>query len=113
MRKILLGTLALAVMLPLAARAESWENVSLIDQMCSAKMKANPDAHPVSCALKCASSGFGIYTSSGQFLKFDTAGNEKALAALKVSKKKDHIRANVTGDLKGDTIDVTALSIPD
>jgi len=113
MRRILLGVLAATLVLPFAALAESWQNVPLVDQMCSTKMKANPDGHPVSCALKCASSGYGIFTSSGDFLKLDAAGNEKALAALKATKKKDHIRANVSGDLKGDTIQVASLSIPD
>ena len=113
MRKILVGALAAVVLAPLAVRAETWENVPLIDQMCSAKVKANPDGHPTSCALKCASSGYGIFTSSGDFLKLDAAGSAKALAALKATKKKDHVRANVSGDLKGDTIQVASLSIPD
>jgi hypothetical protein len=112
MRKYLWGALVLALVVPVTSLADSWENVSLVDQMCSAKMKADPDAHPVSCALKCAASGYGIFTSTGEYLKLDKAGNAKALEALKATKKKDHIRANVTGELKGDTIQVASLTIP-
>lgn len=112
MKKIFFGAVVLSLIVPFAALAESWENVSLVDQMCSAKMKANPDAHPVSCAIKCAASGYGIFTSTGEFLKLDKVGNEKALEALKETKKKDHVRANVTGEIKGDTIQVASLTIP-
>jgi len=113
MRRILWVALAAILVLPLTALAETWQNAPLIDQMCSAKFKADPDKHPVSCALKCASSGYGIFTPGGEYLKFDKAGNDKALAALKATKKKDHVRADVTGELKGDTIQVSSLTIPD
>jgi len=91
------------------AGAEEWKGVSLVDTMCSAKVKDAPDTHTVSCALACEKGGFGIYTSDGTYLKFDDAGNKKALQALKATKKKDHIRANITGERDGDTIKVTSL----
>ncbi|MFI5168121.1 MAG: hypothetical protein ACHQQS_16055 [Thermoanaerobaculales bacterium] len=79
--------------------------------MCLSKVKDDPDSHPASCLVKCAKSGYGVLTSDGTWLKFDKTGNEKALAALQATDKKDHIRVNVTGELKGDTINVTDLTI--
>ncbi|MCC6343249.1 MAG: hypothetical protein IT166_13675 [Bryobacterales bacterium] len=99
-------------MLPLAAATQTWTNVSLIDQKCSAKYKpATADTHTRNCALACESSGYGILTADGTFLKFDKAGNEKVLGELKASSKKDHIRATVTGEMKGNTLDVKTVKL--
>jgi len=111
MRKLLLGVVLLS--LPLAALADSWRGVPLLDNSCREQAKANPDAHPTSCALKCADSGYGIYTAEGQWLKLDKAGNRAAVAALQKTKRADHLRANVEGTLKGDVIQVKSLTIPD
>jgi hypothetical protein len=61
--------------------------------------------------LKCESSGFGIVTSNKQFLKLDAEGNKEIVAALKASDKKDHLRVDVTGDVKGDTLTVTSIKL--
>src|SRR5689334_9443770 len=98
-----LRLLALFVV-PLLCTAETWKNASLVDANCSGKVKDNPGAHTRACALQCAKSGFGILTSNGTFLKFDSEGNEQATAALKSSQAADHLRATVTGDREGDTI---------
>jgi hypothetical protein len=111
--KKLLAALVASLWLPAAAFAATWSNVSLIDQMCSEKMKANPDTHPTSCLLKCAGSGYGIQTSEGKYMKFDEAGSKMALAELKRTEKKDHIRVNVTGEPKGEVIQVTSLKLAD
>ena len=93
------------------AAAECWSNVSLIDTMCSVSAKAKPDAHTRACALQCAKSGFGIVAADGGYLKFDDNGNAKVLAALKATKKADHLRVSVTGERTGDTIKVNILRI--
>ncbi len=112
MRKLLVGVLV-SMWMPAAALAASWENVSLVDQMCASKadVRAAPDQHPVSCLLKCASSGYGVMTPDGKYLKFDKAGNELALAALKKASAKDHVRVNVTGEQKGEEIRVASLAL--
>ncbi len=97
--------------LPALAMAAAWEKAPLVDHMCVDKVKGDPDSHPTSCLMKCAGSGYGILTSDGKWLKLDEAGNHKALAALKATKKKDHIRVNVTGEMKGDTIQVASLAL--
>jgi hypothetical protein len=112
MKKIAAALIVVALAGATAAFAEEWTNVALVDHHCLSKVKADPDSHPTSCLIQCAKSGYGILTSDGTWLKFDKAGNEKALEALKATDKKDHIRVNVTGDLKNGEIAVTALSIP-
>jgi len=104
---------ALLLALPSLAAAETWTGVPLVDVACSAKakVKANPDAHTRDCALACSKSGYGILTADGTYLKFDEAGNAKALAALNASQKTDHLRVTVTGDRLVGTIKVADLKL--
>jgi hypothetical protein len=99
----------------------------LMDQMCSGKADLRisgatgtlvggrivAEAHTRECALMpaCHKSGYGIYTSDNKFLKFDEAGNRKALAALKASTKLDDLEVEITGEIKDDTIKVATLKI--
>ena len=104
---ILSGLLAL----PLAATAETWKNVPVIDTLCLTKVKANPDSHTTACALQCAKGGYGLLAADGAYLKFDQAGNDKTVAALKATKKTDHLRATVEGDREGDTVKVKSVTL--
>jgi len=71
------------------------------------------EAHSKECDLKpaCQNSGYGVYTDDNKFLKFDRAGDRKALAAIRASKKLDDFEVEVTGEVKGDTIKVVTLKI--
>jgi len=101
---------AALVLLPLPALAgETWTNVSLIDSACQLKVKDAPDTHTRECALQCAGGGYGILAADGTYLRFDKAGNDKALAMLRASKTRDHLRVNVSGERKGTTIAVASL----
>jgi hypothetical protein len=97
--------------LPAWATTETFDGVSVIDANCSKKAAADPDAHTRECALKCQASGYGIITKDHKYLKFDSAGNTKITEALKVSDKKDHLRVDVTGDVNGDTLQVTSIKL--
>lgn len=114
-RKTTLSALALlaaaALALPATAAAESWKNVSLVDQDCEKKVHDNPDAHSRACALQCAKSGYGILTADGNYLKLDEAGSKQALEALRASDRKDHLRVDVTGVRDGDTVKVASLAM--
>src|SRR5262245_31656441 len=94
-----------------AVAAETWSGVPLVDAQCAPKVKDDPDAHTTMCALQCVKHGFGILTADGSFLLLDAAGNKQAEAALKATKKIDHLRATVTGDRQGDMIKVASLSL--
>lgn len=111
MKRLMLAASLLWVALPLFAAEETWDNVAIVDVMCSAKAKAGPDSHTRACALQCQNSGFGVVTATGEFLKFDEAGNAKAVAVLKASKKGDHLRVAVTGTREGGTIKVASLTL--
>ena len=94
-----------------AAAAEEWKNVPVVDSHCVNKVKSDPDQHPTSCAIKCAKGGYGLVTADGAYVKFDEAGNEKVLAALKATEKKDHLRADVVGERSGETIKLTSFTL--
>ena len=98
---------AAAALLSVAAFAETW-NGTLVDVMCKDKDIAG---HTKKCAVGCAKSGFGLVTSDGKFVKFDEAGNSKALAALKATDKEKDLKAKVEGTLDGDIVQVSSISI--
>ena len=98
----------------------------LIDQMCSSKAEVRvvsgprlvggmivAEAETRECALMpaCQRSGYGVFTYDNKFLKFDAAGNHKALAALRASKKEDDLKVEVTGEIQGDMIKVATLKL--
>ncbi|MCI0535716.1 MAG: hypothetical protein L0338_34495 [Acidobacteria bacterium] len=103
--------ITLALAFPFSASAETWKNVAIVDTMCSVKAKADPDKHTTKCALACAESGFGILAPDSSYLKFDDAGSQKVVAALKNTKKADRLRGTVTGERDGETIKVQSFSL--
>lgn len=98
---------AAALLLSGAAFAETW-NGTLVDVMCKDKDIA---AHTKKCALGCAKGGYGLVTSDGKFVKFDEAGNAKALAALKATGKEKDLKAKVEGTLDGEMVQVSSIVI--
>lgn len=111
MRLLVLAALVSALASSGFAAAETWKHVPLVDAMCGNEVKANPDAHTAACALHCGASGMGLLISDGSFLKFDAEGTRLALAAIKASKKEDHLRGTVTGERNGSTIKVQSLKL--
>ena len=98
----------------------------LMDRECSAKAEVRvvpgarleggilvAYAHTRQCALmpSCQKNGYGVFTYDNKFLSFDAAGSQKALAALKGSKKEDDLKVEVTGEIQGDTIKVASLKL--
>jgi hypothetical protein len=96
---------------PSLGHHETFNGVWVIDTNCSKKAAADSDAHTRECALKCQASGYGIITKDHKYLNFDAAGNSKIAEALKASDKKDHLRVDVTGDVNGDTLQVTWIKL--
>jgi len=113
MRKWMTVILLSIFTLPAFCTEQTFNNAPILDVMCSKdrKVAANPDAHTKECALECKGAGFGIVTSDHKFLKFDSAGNERVLAQLKNSKKQDHLRVDVSGDVQGDTLKVKSIRL--
>jgi len=113
MRKVMILILLSVFTLPAFCAEQTFSNAPILDVMCSKdkKIAANPDAHTKECAMECKGGGFGIVTSDHKFLKFDAAGNDKVLAELKNSKKQDHLRVDVSGDVQGDTLKVKSIKL--
>jgi hypothetical protein len=77
------------------------------------------------CPVSVNTKDFGISQADGKFIKFDEGGNAKAAAALKTSKKGSKIaidywrtgktaapiKAQVTGSLTSDTLNVNTIRI--
>lgn len=90
----------------------------LVDKMCATGMvKKTPEEamakaakHTKSCALdeSCVESGFGL-VYDGKWIKFDEAGDKKALAWLKKTDKKNDLVVEVTGTHDGDIFKVASL----
>src|SRR5437667_12668881 len=106
MKKLAILTVA-ASMLSVAAFAETL-NGTLVDVMCKDKDLAG---HTTKCAFGCAKSGFGLVTGEGKVLKFDEAGNAKALAALKATTKDGDGNANVDATVAADNAQVGSTDI--
>jgi hypothetical protein len=90
-----------------AAFAETW-NGTLVDVMCKNQDLAS---HTTKCAIGCSKSGYGLVLADGKFVKFDEAGNAKALAALKATSKEKDLKAKVTGTLDGETVQVESVTL--
>jgi len=110
MRRVI-ALLTLGAAGSLAAAAGEWSG-HLMDAMCAAKMKDKAVSHKAKCALSCSRSGYGIVTAEGKFLKFDEAGNARALEALKATTKDQDLRVKVTGTLEGEMIQVDSVVLP-
>lgn len=100
--------LALSLLFSAAALADTFHG-TLIDEMC--KGKEDVAAHTTKCAIACSKSGYGIMTADGKYMKFDEAGSAKALEALKATSKTNDLKATVTGDMDGDTLKVSSISL--
>jgi hypothetical protein len=121
----LFRNLMLLAMAAGVASAAQVEGV-LIDKACSSKAEVRlvpgprleggmivAEAHTRQCAMMpaCQKSGYGVFTYDNKFLAFDSAGNRKAIAALKATKKEDDLKVEVTGKVEGDTIKVESLKL--
>jgi hypothetical protein len=71
------------------------------------------EAHTRECLLmpECVKSGYVVYTSDDKLLSLDAEGNRKAVEAVRASKKLDDFEVVVTGEVKGDKIQVQTLKI--
>ena len=103
MKKVLLAFAVFSV----AAFAETWSG-TVVDVACKGKDLAG---HTKKCAMGCSKSGYGLVTADGKFVKFDEAGNAKALDAIKATTKEKDLKGSVTGTMEGDVIKVDSISL--
>ena len=111
-----LSLVSLLTVISLGASAAEVTGV-LMDKMCSATAAKQGQSfamsHDTKCALEpsCQRTGYGVFTADNKFILLDAAGNTKAVAALKATKKTDHLMVTVEGDVQGDTIKVASLKL--
>lgn len=98
-------SIAVLLLVAGAALADSFTG-TVVDVMCKGKDLAS---HTRECAVTCAKSGFGLVTADGKFLKFDEAGNARALSTLKKLSKDKDLKAKVTGTVNGDVLKVQSI----
>jgi hypothetical protein len=69
--------------------------------------------HRKSCSLQdnYKRSAYGLITDDKKFYRLDTAGNKHALELLPKSPKRDTLHVVVTGDVDGDVLKVTEMSL--
>jgi hypothetical protein len=111
MRKLALLVASGLFALPAVAATQDFKNVAVVDAKCAPKAAADPDSHTRACALQCAASGFVVITAENKVLKLDSSGNAKITEALKNSKKTDHLRVDVSGEVQGDTLNVQSIKL--
>jgi hypothetical protein len=102
------GTIVAILGLAPVLLAETWTG-TIVDVMCKGKDLAN---HTAKCAVACSKSGYGLVLGDGSFVKFNEAGNAKALGVLKATTKEKDVKAKVTGTRDGEIIKVESIEIP-
>jgi hypothetical protein len=110
MRKSFLILVLAMSAVPVFAATESFHPVPVVDSKFAQKVASNPDEHTRACAMACSSAGFVVVTPE-KILKLDKAGNSALAQELKASQKKDHLRADVTGEVEGDTLKVQSIKL--
>jgi len=126
----LFGVLALALLVATGAYASGKTKKTeakamtysgfVVDQMCGSGMAKKTDgmakaaAHTKDCALSssCAASGFGLFMK-GKYYTFDSKGSDMAKSMLEKSTRSDHMFAEVTGSIKGTTMQVSSIKEAD
>jgi uncharacterized protein YuzE len=99
----------LCVMLATPLSAAEWTGY-LMDTMCAASRLDKAASHTTECMKSCKQSGFGLVTKDGKYIKFNEAGNIKALNALELTGKQDELLVKVTGDMNGNVIRVESVA---
>ena len=114
MRRMSIGLCLMAMALPLsAAELQGY----LADWNCVKKIVKNGAEQTFkndkSCSLQdnYKRRAYGLITDDKKFYRLDEAGNKHALELLPNSPTKDNLHVVVTGDVNGDLIKVTEMSI--
>src|SRR5882757_9258592 len=59
----------------------------------------------------CVKSGYGVLTDDKKVIKFDSAGNEKAVKFIDALTQKKDIKVTVTGAVDGDKMSVAKIEL--
>jgi len=116
---ILVVLVLVAAALAATARAQSGAQTItgyLVDVRCGSSRASEsgfPANHTKSCMLMdaCMKSGYGVMKADKTLVKFDAAGNEKALKLLKETDRAKDWRVRVTGTVKDGVLSVDTIAL--
>ena len=109
-------TLVLSTLLAGSAAAADFQGV-LADWKCTEKMVKNgrektlKDDHTCSLRRNSARSGYGLITDEKKYYQLDAEGIRLAKELLNNSHDKDNLRVLARGELDGDTLKVSTMTI--
>ena len=88
----------------------------LVDVKCATTRSTDagfPAAHTKECMLMeaCMKSGYGVLTADQKLIKFDAAGNEKALALLTATQRDKDWKVTVKGTMKDGVMAVESIAV--
>ena len=119
MKRSLLGALVVVVGLtiPAAGQSNSQKFTGyLVDAVCAGNHATEPgyaENHDKNCNLMdgCIKSGYSLIMADHKVLKFDSKGNEQALAFIKATDKDKSWKVIVTGSVEGQTLTVKSIAL--
>ena len=119
MKRSLLGALVVVVGLtiPAAGQSNSQKFTGyLVDAVCAGNHATEPgyaENHDKNCNLMegCIKSGYSLIMADHKVLKFDSKGNEQALAFIKATDKDKSWKVAVTGTVEGQTLTVKSIAL--
>ena len=119
MKRRLLGALVVVVSLaiPAAGQSNSQKFTGyLVDAVCAGNHATEPgyaEKHDKNCNLMdgCIKSGYSLIMADHKVLKFDSKGNEQALAFIKATDKDKSWKVMVTGTVEGQTLTVKSIAL--
>ncbi|MGA8029809.1 MAG: hypothetical protein WB992_21920 [Bryobacteraceae bacterium] len=106
----------LAIALACALQATELQGV-ISDWSCTQDMVKNGREKTLKQRRNCSLAkdfnrgGYGLITDDKKFYELDEAGNKLARVLLKNTPDKDNLKVVVTGDIEGDTIHVTNMTL--
>ena len=115
----LLGALVVVVSLAIPAAGQSNSQKFsgyLVDAVCAGNHATEPgyaEKHDKNCNLMegCIKSGYSLIMADHKVLKFDSKGNEQALAFIKATDKDKSWKVMVTGTVEGQTLTVKSIAL--
>ena len=119
MKRRLLGALVVVVSLTIPAAGQSNPQKFtgyLVDAVCAGNHATEPgyaENHDKNCNLMegCIKSGYSLIMADHKVLKFDSKGNEQALAFIKATDKDKSWKVMVTGTVEGQTLTVKSIAL--
>jgi hypothetical protein len=108
------GGLAAALVVGFFAASGTTVYGWLIDAHCAHYFRGSAAAeHPVGCNLGegCRDVGWGVMTSSGEYLKFDPSGDQTALKILQTTSATKDLEIRVTGRKRGTEFVVRRMAV--